>query len=100
MYPARYQAGAGSQLGRSWLRRYRPRLAARVRLVCFPHGSGNATFYRTWAARLPEHIEMVAVQYPGRLDRIGEPCIVDMPAMVAAATEALGPVLTGPTVLF
>jgi pyochelin biosynthetic protein PchC len=94
--PARVDA----QPGRNWLRRYRPRPDARIRLVCFPHGSGNATFYRSWAAHLPEHVEMVAVQYPGRLDRISEPCIVDMRTMVSAVTEALGPVLTGPTVLF
>ena len=85
---------------RDWLRRYRPRPAARIRLVCFPHGSGNATFFRTWASRLPEDVELVAIQYPGRLDRIAEPCIMDMATMVTAATEALGSLLTGPTILF
>jgi pyochelin biosynthesis protein PchC len=84
----------------TWLRRYRPRPAARLRLVCFPHGSGNATFYRPWAALLPDDVELVAVQYPGRLDRIAEPCVVDMATMVARASEALADVLPHPTILF
>ncbi|MGH3729512.1 MAG: thioesterase II family protein, partial [Micromonosporaceae bacterium] len=49
-----------------WLRCYRPRPAAAVRLICLPHASGNASFYRVWLTRLPPSVELVAVQYPGR----------------------------------
>lgn len=72
-----------------WLRAYRPRPGARLRLFCFPHASGNATFYRDWAIKLPVEIEVVAVQYPGRLDRISEPCVPDMETMVDSIVSAL-----------
>ncbi|HKT00925.1 MAG TPA: alpha/beta fold hydrolase [Rugosimonospora sp.] len=85
---------------RDWLRCYRPRPAARLRLVCFPYATGSATFYRSWAGALPEHVELVAVQYPGRLDRISEPCVPDMETMVDTVAGVLPPVLDRPVALF
>ncbi|MFE9655846.1 thioesterase II family protein [Micromonospora sp. NPDC006431] len=84
----------------SWLRRYRPRPAATRRLVCFPYASGNATFYRQWAVRLSPEVEVVAVQYPGRLDRIHEPCVRDMATMVDGIVAALQPLLHTDFALF
>lgn len=72
-----------------WLRTYRPRPGARLRLFCFPHATGSATFYRDWALRLPADIEVVAIQYPGRLDRISEPCVPDMETMVGSIVSVL-----------
>jgi pyochelin biosynthetic protein PchC len=72
-----------------WLRTYRPRPGARWRLFCLPHASGNATFYRDWASKLPAEIEVVAIQYPGRLDRISEPCVPDMDTMVDSIVTAM-----------
>ncbi|GAA1766752.1 thioesterase II family protein [Luedemannella helvata] len=72
-----------------WLRCFQRRPGALVRLVCFPHAGGNAAFYRPWVALLPPSVELVAVQYPGRLDRLDEPCIRDMPTMVQRITAAL-----------
>ena len=95
--PALARPGGG---GADWLRYYRPRPRARYRLVCFPYASGNATFYRGWAVRAPLHVEVVAVQYPGRLDRIGEPCVPDMDAMVEQILPALEPLLDQPYALF
>jgi pyochelin biosynthetic protein PchC len=91
---------SGLATAHGWLRRYRPSPLARVRLVCLPHASGNASFYRTWAAGFPDDVEVVAVQYPGRLDRITEPCVTDMDAMVASIAVAVGPLLDGPVCLF
>jgi pyochelin biosynthetic protein PchC len=85
---------------RAWLRTFRPRPTARVRLVCFPHAGGNAAFYRPWLATLPAWIELVAVQYPGRLDRIGEPCIEDMTKLVELAADSLLASLGRPLALF
>ncbi|GAA1954221.1 thioesterase II family protein [Amycolatopsis minnesotensis] len=73
----------------SWLRTFRPRASPSARLVCFPHSGGSAAFYRRWATALPEDVELVAVQYPGRLDRIREPLVDDMPTMVAAIIDEL-----------
>lgn len=55
------------------LRRYCPQTQAPMRLVCLPHAGGSAVSYRSWAAEFLGEIDVVRVQYPGRLDRIGEP---------------------------
>ncbi|MFG2877350.1 thioesterase II family protein [Streptomyces sp. NPDC048337] len=86
--------------GARWLRLtpagYRPRL----RLVCFPHAGGAAGFYRDWPALMPAGVELVAVQYPGRQDRLTEPRIESMEEMTAGITGALLPVLDTPVAFF
>ncbi|UQA90600.1 thioesterase II family protein [Streptomyces halobius] len=48
----------------------------RVRLVCFPHAGGAASFYHPLATEVGQAAEVLAVQYPGRQDRRGEPACV------------------------
>ncbi|MET8388555.1 alpha/beta fold hydrolase [Streptosporangium canum] len=75
-----------------WLRCQRADPAPRLRLVCFPHAGSAAGFFRTWAGRLPYGVELYAVQYPGRQDRIEEEFAADMDGLagpVAAALEDL-----------
>ncbi|MEU6272939.1 alpha/beta fold hydrolase [Streptomyces populi] len=72
-----------------WLRCYFPRPRAVRRLVFFPHGGGAASFYRRPARDLPEDVEGMVVQYPGREDRIGEPCCTEMPGLVEPLAKAL-----------
>ncbi|MFC4014172.1 thioesterase II family protein [Nonomuraea purpurea] len=87
--------------GQDWLRCYQPRPSARIRLVCFPHAGGNAAFYRSWAARLPGEVELLAVQYPGRMDRASEPLIRRMDEMAGRAAAAVAPLARiGPVALF
>ncbi|MER5220036.1 thioesterase II family protein [Streptomyces flaveus] len=73
----------------SWLRRPLPRPAARTSLVCFPHAGGAAAFYTPWARLLPPDVELVAVQYPGRQDRVGEPPAETMDELAGAVADAL-----------
>ncbi|WP_328871971.1 alpha/beta fold hydrolase [Streptomyces sp. NBC_00287] len=85
-----------------WLRRYpaangRP---PRLRLVCFPHAGGNAQLFRGWSARLPKDVELLAVRYPGRQERLAEPCVEDMAALADAVTAALLDRLDRPIALF
>ncbi|MFI6640451.1 thioesterase II family protein [Streptomyces sp. NPDC050504] len=56
-----------------WLRRFHPRPDASVRLVCFPHAGGSASFFFPMSEEMSSGIEVVAVQYPGRQDRRTEP---------------------------
>lgn len=72
-----------------WLRRALPRPHATVRLLCCPHAGGSATFFRTWGRLLPASVEVLAVQYPGRLDRLNEPCVEDLHQLADAVVEAL-----------
>lgn len=83
-----------------WLKRYRPSDAPRLRLFCLPHGGGTAAFFRSWAEALPAEVEPVAVQYPGRQDRLAESCVADMDTLADAVAEALTPLLETPFALF
>lgn len=75
----------------TWLRMFAPRPDATMRLVFFPHAGGSASFYRPLTGALPEHVEPVVVQYPGREDRLAErPCDA-MDELVDELADALDP---------
>jgi len=84
----------------TWLRRLGPVADPRIRLVCFPHAGGTAAFFRPWRDHLLADVELYAVQYPGRLDRIGDACVDDMDPMADAVARALQPLLDRPVALF
>ena len=83
-----------------WCRIYLSRPAARLRLVCFPQAGAGASVFHGWAQRLPESIELVAVQYPGRQDRRHEEPIADLETLAAGAAEALQPLFDRPVAFF
>ncbi|WP_319729819.1 alpha-hydroxy-acid oxidizing protein [Streptomyces sp. MB09-01] len=72
-----------------WIRTYHARESATARLVCFPHAGGAANAFAALSAALPEDIELLAVQYPGRQDRRAEPCAEDIGELAAGAAGAL-----------
>ena len=64
--------------------------------MCFPHAGGAAGYYRPLAAALQEHaadVEVLAVQYPGRQDRYGEPAVARVEDVVDAVLGELTPAL-------
>jgi pyochelin biosynthesis protein PchC len=71
-----------------------------LRLVCLPHAGGSASAYRSWPGLLPGDIDMLAVQYPGRQDRLGEPCLTSMDELADAVVAALDPLRDRPLALF
>ena len=83
-----------------WLRTFVPRPDAELCLVCFPHAGGSATAYHDWVADLPDRIEVVAVQYPGRADRLGEPAHTTMSPLADAVVDALEDLVERPYPLF
>ncbi|WP_240138477.1 thioesterase II family protein [Streptomyces sp. MUM 178J] len=90
---------APKSVGR-WLRRPRPVANPRLRLVCLPHAGGTAGTFHGWADLLPADVELVAVQYPGRQDRLGEPCVTAMAELADGVAQALLPLLGRPLALF
>lgn len=64
-----------------WLRRYHPAPDAPMRLVYFPHAGGAANSSFQLSAALPPVAEVISVQYPGRHDRFGEPCVDELNAL-------------------
>jgi len=85
---------------KAWIRRYRPAPAAPVMLVCFPHAGGSAGFYLPVAAALSPAVDVFAVQYPGRQDRLAEPCLDDIGELADHVVAALRPQIDRPVALF
>ncbi|WP_431981406.1 thioesterase II family protein [Streptomyces qinglanensis] len=83
-----------------WLRCRTPRRLPLARLVCLPHAGGTAGPYAAWATGMPEDVELSAVQYPGREDRLSEPPADDLRALVTGISAALLPLAGRPLVLF
>lgn len=60
-------------LADSRFRTYVPQRSPELRLVCFPHAGGAASFYRSWVELLPDHVELAIAMYPGRENRLPDP---------------------------
>ena len=60
-----------------WLIVPEPRPAARLRLICFPYAGGGASTFSLWPRALPSHVELCAVQLPGREERLSETPLTD-----------------------
>lgn len=56
-----------------WYVEYRKNSQATIRLFCFHHSGGGASTYYPWLEHLIPHIEMIAIQLPGRENRFTEP---------------------------
>ncbi|MEU9375637.1 alpha/beta fold hydrolase [Streptomyces sp. NPDC048255] len=86
--------------GARWFRRAARPTAPRLRLVCLPHAGGAASFFHSWADAFGSDVEVLSARYPGRQDRIAEPCLESMADLADAAVEALRPFLDRPLALF
>ncbi|MEU8680736.1 alpha/beta fold hydrolase [Streptomyces sp. NPDC048611] len=100
MTVSRAARGPHSALDPEWFRRPRPVPEPRLRLVCFPHAGGAASFFRDWPRWLPADVELAAVCYPGREDRIGLPAVEVMDELADRIAEALVPALDRPLAFF
>ncbi len=83
-----------------WAQVNRPRPAARLRLICLPAAGGGASRYRDWPAHLPDDVEVVSVQLPGRENRFDEPAIEAMEPLVGRLLDELAGSLVAPFALF
>lgn len=83
-----------------WFRRFRPVAAPRLRLLGLPHAGGGANVFRGWADRLPPDVELLAARYPGRQDRLLEPCVSTMAEMADRISAAVAGLLDRPLALF
>ncbi|MGW1014576.1 thioesterase II family protein [Streptomyces termitum] len=99
-----YATPAGDGASR-WLRRLAvPGAPApgpfRARVVCLPHAGGAASAYQGWARHVPPGVELIAVQYPGRQERLAERCSETMEETAGAVAGALAALPALPTVVF
>jgi acyl transferase domain-containing protein/surfactin synthase thioesterase subunit/acyl carrier protein len=86
--------------GGSWLIVAEPRLRPRFRLFCFPFAGGGSAIYRTWSGSLDKAIEVVAIEPPGRLGRIGERPISDLDEFVDKLVFEMRALLDRPFAFF
>lgn len=84
----------------SWFRCAETRPWASMRLFCFPHAGGSAVFYRPWATQVTPAVEVHAVQYPGRADRMRDPMIEDAQRLGRLIAGSMAPLMDRPAALF
>lgn len=84
----------------TWLHCAVPKAEPATRLICFPHAGGAASFYRDWGNHLGADVEVHAVRYPGRAERLAEPPATDLRALAADIAEAIVPLADRPVALF
>ncbi|WP_406841547.1 thioesterase II family protein (plasmid) [Streptomyces sp. AHU1] len=71
-----------------------------VRLVCFPHAGGAASTFHGWSQQLGPNVELLAVQYPGRQERLGDPVIESIEELADQIAGELVTFLDRPLALF
>jgi surfactin synthase thioesterase subunit len=83
-----------------WLPVRRPNLHSRLRLFCFPYAGGSEAAYRSWQKNLPDTIEVLPIQLPGRGVRMKEPAFTRLVPLLHALSESLGPEMDRPFAFF
>ena len=71
-----------------------------MRVFCFHYAGGGASVFRAWWKELPQGVEVLPVQLPGRESRFGEPLVSNMPALVPDLVQAIRPLCDRPFVFF
>lgn len=90
----------GALVNRKWVVRPRPVATPEVRVICFPHIGAGASVFTGWADRLPASVELCAVRFPARENRLDEPPIEDMPELLDTLCSVLAPLMRDRFVLF
>ena len=83
-----------------WLVPIRPNRSATLRLFCFAYAGGGASVYMPWAKLLPDDVEIVAVQLPGREARFHEAPLTNLVEVMDGIAHAVGANLDKPYMLF
>ncbi len=76
------------------------RSAPRRRLFCMPYAGSGVAPYRLWFKALPEDVEVLAVQLPGRESRIFESPLTSIADMVAAIAPVVDAATDLPYAIF
>jgi medium-chain acyl-[acyl-carrier-protein] hydrolase len=80
-----------------WFKKYRYNgRSAKLRLFCFPYAGGNASVFEGWEKSLPDHVDLFAIQAPGRTDRFAERPISSLQKKVAILADEIKPYLDVP----
>jgi surfactin synthase thioesterase subunit len=83
-----------------WIRRFHGGPDRLATLICFPHAGGSASYFSPLSDMLKSRLQVLAVQYPGRQDRLHERRLSTIDEFVDGAFTALEPVMKQPIALF
>jgi surfactin synthase thioesterase subunit len=84
----------------AWITRPEPQdQPAAARLFCLPYAGGGASLYRAWPAAML-NLDVVALQLPGREERIDEPAVPSIQPIVEMVTDVIAPLLDRPYAIF
>lgn len=73
----------------AWLVSWNRKTTPRMRLFCFPYAGGNGQIFKSWVDSLPDCIEVIGIELPGRGRRFSEPFIHDMGRAVDLLYESI-----------
>lgn len=71
-----------------------------LRLVCFPHAGGGASSFNGWRQLVPETVELLRVQLPGREDNYSRPPFERTGEMVPELVQHLEPLFDRPVAFY
>lgn len=83
-----------------WIRRFHPADGAATQLLCLSHAGGAASYFFGVSRALSPEIDVLAVQYPGRQDRLREPCLTSVADLADRLVDALAPLTRRPITIF
>jgi len=71
-----------------------------MRIVCFPHAGAGASSFNGWFRHLPDDIELVRVQLPGREDNNERPAFTRMEDLIPELYGQVLPLLDRPLAIY
>lgn len=72
---------------------------AKIRFICLPYAGGGAHTYLSWGKELPDNVELIAVQPPGRGTHTSVNPYTDMASLVQGLLTEIVPLLDRPYVI-
>ncbi|RZM85202.1 thioesterase II family protein [Pseudoalteromonas rubra] len=80
-----------------WFVQHKPKSAHITHnLFCFPYAGGSGQVYLDWPQKVPDHCQVIGIEYPGRGRRFGEPLENNLTQLVEALFDSIKPSLTKP----
>lgn len=73
---------------------------ASCRLFCFPYAGGSSFIFNSWSKTIAENVELVAIQLPGRANRMTEKPFTNVESLVEVLTEKILPFTSMPFAFF
>jgi surfactin synthase thioesterase subunit len=58
-------------------------------MLCFPYAGGSASIYYEWSKLMPNEVEVIGIELPGRGKRFTEECNSQLDLLVSELSEAI-----------